>query len=380
MRIISQQSRQNGNTIDKMNTVKNIKRLGIIAVLLPMMFIGCKDQGTSVIDEADAPTVLSTSPINGDSEIERNKVVEITFNEAMDAATINATTFTISHGSNEIEGTIAYSGTIATFTAENSLSAVSEYTATISTGAKSTTGVALASNVVWNFTTGGSTEPLNVVNLGTAGNYVVIAKSAINNGPTSAFTGDLGLSPAAESFYTGFSQTAATGFSTSDQVTGNIYAADMTDPTPSNLTTAVSDMATAYNDAAGRTTPDFVELYTGNIGGRTLTPGLYKWSNTVLIPTDVVFSGGADDVWIMQIAEDLTMSSAVNITLSGGAQAKNIFWQVAGEATIGTTAHFEGVILSMTGITLNTGASLNGRILAQTAAIFDGNTVVEPAQ
>lgn len=363
-----------------MNTVKNIKRLGIIAVLLPMMFIGCKDQGTSVIDEADAPTVVSTSPLNGESEIERNKVVEITFNEAMDAATINATTFTISHGSNEIEGTIAYSGSIATFTAENTLSAVSEYTATISTGAKSTTGVALASNVVWNFTTGGSTEPLNVVNLGTAGNYVVLAKSAINNGPTSAFTGDLGLSPAAETFFTGFSQTAATGYSTSGQVTGNMYAADMTAPTPSNLTTAISDMELAYNDAAGRITPDFAELYTGNIGGRTLTPGLYKWSNTVLIPTDVVFSGSAEDVWVMQIAEDLTMSSAVNITLTGGAQAKNIFWQVAGEATIGTTAHFEGIILSKTGITMNTGASLNGRVLAQTAAIFDGSTIVEPAQ
>ncbi len=87
-----------------------------------------------------------------------------------------------------------------------------------------------------------------------------------------------------------------------------------------------------------------------------------------------------DDVWIFQIAEDLTMSSAVNITLSDGALAKNIFWQVAGEATIGTTSHFEGIILSMTGITLNTGATLNGRILAQSAAIFDGNTVVEPAQ
>lgn len=365
-----------------MKSVKNIKRLGLIAALLPMMFIGCDDQGTSVNEEPepDAPTVVSTSPTSDESEVERNKVVEITFNEAMDAATINATTFTVSQGSDEVEGTVDYSGTTATFTAENTLSAASDYTATISTGAKSTTGVALASNMVWNFTTGGSTEPLDVVDLGTAGNYVVLAKTAVNNGPTSAFTGDLGLSPAAETYFTGFSQTAATGYSTSDQVTGNLYAADMTDPTPSNLTTAVSDMTTAYNDAAGRTTPDFVELYTGDIGGRTLTPGLYKWSNTVLIPTDVVFSGSADDVWILQVAEDLTMSSAVNITLSGGAQAKNIFWQVAGEVTMGTTSHFEGILLSMTGITMNTGASLNGRALAQTAAIFDGNTVVEPAE
>lgn len=219
-----------------------------------------------------------------------------------------------------------------------------------------------------------------MVNLGTAGNYVVLAKSAISNSPTSDFRGNLGLSPAAESFYTGYSQTANTGYSTSDQVTGQMFAADMTVPTPSNLTTAVSDMSTAYNDAAGRSMPDFVGLYTGNIGGKTLAPGLYKWDNTVLMPDDVTISGGADDVWIFQIAENLTMSSAVNITLSGDAQAKNIFWQVAGEVTIGTTSHFEGVIFSMTGITLNNGATINGRILAQTAAIFDGNTVVGPVQ
>lgn len=154
----------------------------------------------------------------------------------------------------------------------------------------------------------------------------------------------------------------------------------MADPTPMNLTTAVENMETAYDDAAGRTAPDFVELYTGEIGGKTLTSGLYKWSNTVSISDDVTFSGDENDVWILQIAENVTMSSDVSITLTGGAQAKNIFWQVAGEVTIGTTSHFEGIILSMTGITLNTGASLNGRILAQTAAIFDANTVVEPQQ
>jgi hypothetical protein len=83
-------------------------------------------------------------------------------------------------------------------------------------------------------------------------------------------------------------------------------------------------------------------------------------------------------VWIFQISGDLTVSSAVNITLTGGAQAKNIFWQVAGQVTIGTTAHFEGIILSMTAITLQTGASMNGRALAQTAVVLDGNAVTKP--
>jgi hypothetical protein len=137
-------------------------------------------------------------------------------------------------------------------------------------------------------------------------------------------------------------------------------------------------MVTAYNDAAGRTFPDFSELSAGNIGGKTLVPGLYKWTNSVTMPSDVTISGSAADVWIFQIAGNLTMSSAVHITLSGGALAKNIFWQVAGQVTLGTTSHFEGVILSMTGISLQTGASMNGRALAQTAVTLDANTVTKP--
>ena len=219
---------------------------------------------------------------------------------------------------------------------------------------------------------------MSAVDLGAAGNYVILAKTAINNNPKSSITGDIALSPAATSYVTGFALTNATGYATSTQVTGKIFAADMASPTPVNLTTSVENMITAYNDAAGRPSPDFLELGTGNIGGLTLSPGLYKWTTTVTMPTDVVISGGANDVWIFQVSGDLTMASGVNITLAGGAQAKNIFWQVAGAATIGTTAHFEGVILSMTGITLQTGASISGRALAQTAVILDGNAVTAP--
>jgi len=152
----------------------------------------------------------------------------------------------------------------------------------------------------------------------------------------------------------------------------------MATPTPINLTTAVNNMVTAYNDAAGRPSPDFTELATGNIGGRTLTPGLYKRTNTVTAPSSFAISGGPNDIWIFQIAGDLTVSSAVTVTLSGGAQAKNIFWQVAGQATLGTTVSFKGTILSMTGITLQTGASITGRALAQTAVILDANAVSNP--
>ncbi len=216
------------------------------------------------------------------------------------------------------------------------------------------------------------------INLGKSSGYVILAKSAIDNISTSEITGNLGLSPAATSYITGFALTDATGFATSPQVTGKVYAADMADPTPMNLTTAVENMITAYNEAAGRPNPDFIELGAGNIGGRTLEPGLYKWSSTVSLPSDVTLSGKSDDVWVFQIAGNLTVSSAVNVTLSGGAQAKNIFWQVAGQATLGTTSHFEGVIMSMTAIILQTGASLHGRALAQTQVVLDGNVVTNP--
>jgi hypothetical protein len=152
----------------------------------------------------------------------------------------------------------------------------------------------------------------------------------------------------------------------------------MATPTDVELTTAVANMITAYNDAAGRPSPDFSELGTGNIGGQTLAPGLYKWTTSVTMPSDVTISGGPNAVWIFQISGDLGMAPAVRINLTGGAQAKNIFWQVAGEATLGTTTHFEGVILSMTAITFQTGASLSGRALAQTAVVLDGNAITKP--
>jgi hypothetical protein len=368
--------RQIGN-LNFMNTNKFFNAIMMASLFLAALMIGC-DNSTDADIDPDAPVIFSTSPMNNEDDVERNKVVEIIFDQEMDSSTINNSTITLQNGSGSIHGNVAYSGTTARFTSENVLTARTDYTVKVSTGAKSSSGIALSNNHEWSFTTGGSSEQLEVVELGTAGNYVILAKSAVNNSPISAFTGDMGLSPMAESFITGFSQTAETGYSTSGQVNGRIYAADMADPTPANLTAAVEDMTTAYDDAAGRTAPDFVELYTGEIGGKTLSPGLYKWSNSVLITEGVTFSGDENDVWILQVADNVTISSEAMITLSGGAQAKNIFWQAAGEVTIGTTSHFEGIILSMTSITLNTGATLNGRILAQTAAIFDANTVVEP--
>jgi hypothetical protein len=216
--------------------------------------------------------------------------------------------------------------------------------------------------------------------LGAAGGYVILAKTGITNVTGSHVTGDMGLSPAAASLITGFSLVAdpTNVFSISSSLAGKVYAANYAVPTPSNLTTAIGSMETAYTDAAGRTSPDFDELATGNLGGLTLAPGLYKWTSSVTIPTDVTITGSANDVWIFQISGDLTTAAATHVKLSGGAQAKNIFWQVAGQTTLGTTSHFEGIILSKTSITLTTGASMNGRALAQSLIALDDNAITAP--
>jgi hypothetical protein len=218
-----------------------------------------------------------------------------------------------------------------------------------------------------------------LVNLRTAGNYVILSKSGISTVPPSAVTGNLGVSPIESTAITGFSLILDSSgqFSTSSQVTGKVYAPDYASPTPVNLTTAVSDMQTAYTDAAGRTLPDYTELGSGNIGGMTLAAGLYKWSTAVIIPTDVTLSGSANDVWIFQIAGDLSIAGATSVILSGGAQARNIFWQVAGGVGVdlGTTSQFEGTILAQAAIEMDTGASINGRLLAQTAVTLEANSI-----
>jgi hypothetical protein len=215
---------------------------------------------------------------------------------------------------------------------------------------------------------------LKVVNLGVAGEFVILSKSGITNVFQSSVTGNIGTSP-----ITG----AAIKLSCAE-VAGSIFSVDAAGPLPcrltnaTKLTTAVRNMQTAYTDAAGRSNPNFLNLGAGNIGGKTLTPGLYKFTSAVTIPTDVTISGSSTDVWIFQVAGTLNMSSAVRITLAGGALAKNIFWQTSGAVTLGTTSHFEGNILSQTAINLQTGASINGRMLAQTAVSLQMSTVVMP--
>ncbi|MES2019422.1 MAG: ice-binding family protein [Pseudomonadota bacterium] len=214
------------------------------------------------------------------------------------------------------------------------------------------------------------------VKLGSAGTFALLSKTGITNVYASVISGDVGTSP-----ITG----AAIGLTCGEIASGILYTVNAAGPLPCSvtaatlLTAAVGDMEAAYRDAAGRVLPDFTELGTGEIGGKTLRPGLYKWGTDVRISTDVTLNGGPNDVWIFQIAGGLQQASATRVTLTGGALAKNVFWQAAGAVSIGTTAHFEGVMLAKTMVAVKTGASVHGRLLAQTAVTLQKNSITQPA-
>jgi hypothetical protein len=264
--------------------------------------------------------------------------------------------------------------TVATFTpTASALNPNTNYTATVTTAARNAGGVAMAHPISWRFTTNAvALTGQTPVPLGQAGIFAILTKSGITDVFPSSITGDIGASP-----ITG----AAIHVTCAEMVTGTIYSVDAAGPLPCRvtdptlLTTAVANMQTAYTDAAGRTNPNFLNLGAGQIGGLTLAPGLYKWTTGVSIATNVTLSGGANDVWIFQIAGTLSQASATKMILQGGALPKNIFWQAAGAVSIGTTAQVEGTILGKTRIAMKTGASANGRLLAQTAVTLQQNAV-----
>ena len=361
------------------------------ALLLTALLVGCGGSGNGndnggtppppASADTTAPTVSSTGPsVATAAAADAN--VTVSFSEAMNGTTITATSFTLAQGSTAVPGAVSYEGNVATFNPTANLAAATLFTATISTAAKDMAGNALAANKTWSFTTRvASAAGPTPVDLGTADNFVILAKSGISTVPASTVTGNIGVSPIDSTAITGFSLTldALGTFSISSQVVGSVFAANYTSPSPSNLTTAVGNMETAYTDAAGRSLPDFTELGSGSIGGLVLVPGLYKWGTGVLIATDVTLTGGPNDVWIFQISGGITQAAGTRVTLAGGALAKNIFWQVAGTVALDTTAHLEGVVLSQTAITLATGATVNGRLLSQTAVTLDASTVTQPS-
>jgi hypothetical protein len=212
------------------------------------------------------------------------------------------------------------------------------------------------------------------VDLGDAKGFAILSKTGITNVYQSTISlGDVGTSPI----------TGAAIHLTIGEVDWAMYTVDAAGPAGSTpdatrLTAAVGAMETAYVDAAGRSTTIPAELGAGEIGGLELAPGVYKWSSDLLISTDVTLSGGEDDVWIFQVAGTLNLANGKEVTLKGGALEKNIFWQVAGAVTLGTNANFKGIVLGKTMIAVNTGAVVNGRLLAQTAVTLQKNSIIAP--
>jgi len=351
------------------------------ALALLSIAAACSSGGGSSNSSSGAPTVLSNVPVDQTTGVDVNASMSATFNQTMDSATLTDATFTVTSDATgtSVLGTVIYANSTAVFWPTAHLDSDGSYTATITTGAQNPSGVGLTISHVWTFTTGNTIGPGQPVDLGLASNFAILAKSGIATVPTSAITGNLGISPAGATSITGFSliMDPSNTFSTSTQVTGSVYASDYVPPTPSGLTNSVLDMQTAFTDAAGRA-PDVTELGAGDIGGMTLAPGVYKWGTGLLIPTDVTLSGSATDVWIFEIAQNLTVSSATSVILTGGALPENVFWQVTGLVDLGTTSNFSGVVLSATAITLGTGASVHGRLLAQTAVNIDSSTIVAP--
>jgi hypothetical protein len=320
------------------------------------------------------PIVLRTNPDDGDINVALNKTVEATFSEAMDATTIDDTTFLLADGVNPVAGTVDYDllTNIATFTPAANLDPNVVYTATITTGATSADLDPVQADFVWTFTTGtqvAQTVAQADVPLGAASNFVILASAGITNIPTSNITGDVGLTPDAASNITGFSLVG----STCPEITGELYVVDATGPAcatidPTLLTNAKAAALAAFNDAnaAGRGSPAAIS---GDIGGLTLYPGLYLSGTTIeILAGETLFldaQGDPNAVFIIRSANSITTEAGSDVVLTKGANAANVYWTAGSAITLGTTSIMKGTMIAGTATSLLTGATIEGRVLNQ---------------
>ena len=311
------------------------------------------------------PVVVLTDPANLDANVVLNKVISATFNVTMNAATISTSTFTVKDGSTSIAGVVNYSGTVATFTPGSNLTAGVTYTATISTGAKSVTNKALASNYSWTFSIPLIAGLQPIVNLGSVERFAIISGVGVSNNAGFSIINnmDVGIYPGA--------RTSITGFPPAIIVNGGMYAADDGAAIAAMLNQAKLDLVVAYLFAESCIAMP-PQTVAGNQGGKTLAPGIYKSTSTLSVDgSDLTLDAQGDPnaYWIFQIASTLTTTTGGNIVLKNGAQAKNIFWQTGSSATIGTYTKFYGSILALQSITMDSYAEATGRMLARNGAV-----------
>ena len=270
--------------------------------------------------------------------------------------------------------TLANGTGMGTISETGLLTAVADGTVTVTATSVSTPTI--SGSVVITISNQVVVAPIANVDLGLAGDFVILSKAGISTTGTTLITGNIGVSPVAATYITGFDLIldSTTQFSTSSLVVGNIYASDYSEPTPSYLTTAISNMEAAYTDAASRAA-NYTELYAGDISGQTLYTGVYKYGTDLLINTDVTLSGSATDVFIFQVSGKLNLANGIHIILEDGALAENIVWQVAGTVSIGTGSFFAGTVLAQTDITVATNATVSGKLYAQTEVTLDANII-----
>ena len=326
-----------------------------------------------------SPIVISTDPAQNATSVPLNKVITATFSVPMDPLTIAATTFTLKEGSTPVAGTVSYSGITASFTPTNPLNVSPVYTATITIGATDKLGIPMANNYVWTFSTQANTNASGV-DLKSALRFGILAGVGVSNmaGLSEIHNMDVGISPGVRS--------SVTGFPPAIIVNGAMYASDDTAPAgvPAMLLQAKLDLTAAYLFAEAASFPAPATV-SGDQGGKTLAPGIYKSTSTLLIQSsDLTLDaqGNANAVWIFQIASDLTTVGGAggNVILSGGAQAKNVFWQIGRSATIGDNTSFQGNVLALTSITMNSNATAVGRMLARNGAVVltNKNVIKKP--
>ena len=318
----------------------------------------------SVSVDTTAPFVSSATPWNGATAVAIGSTVTARFSEAMSASSITPATFTLMQGATAVSGAVSYAAGAAMFTPALNLSPRTLYTATITTGAADLAGNHLASNVAWSFSTADGVVVVPIQPVSSLGTFEILAGSTVTNTGATSVTGDLGVSPG----------TAVTGFPPGI-LTGTLHAGD---PTAAQAQLALT---AAYNDAAGRSVGAIGVA--GNLGGRTLAPGVYKSTSSLEISSgDLTLDakGNADAVFIFEMASTLTTTTGRKVILAGGARAANIIWQVGSSATLGTSSVFKGNILAMASITVTTGASVEGRLMARTGAVtLDSNVILIPA-